>query len=250
MASDQIKITSVHKLVSLVSKIKYAPIYRGHSDETWKLSPSIARNGYNYSGFFKRNKPFTQETEKNFLHRFKRRCYNHQGRVMSNWEALFLARHHGLPVRLLDWTASPLIALYFACESDRNHKKNGAIWVFKNKTEVNKKYEDVFCKDEPFSVKGIRLIFPFYSSPRMIAQSSIFTIHSYPWPAVDKLPASYNEEIDIDTGQKWLVPQKCKEPILRQLCELQFNTRTLFPDLDGIAKEILNTELVFRNIDN
>ncbi|MDO9333627.1 MAG: FRG domain-containing protein [Dehalococcoidales bacterium] len=115
-------LDSVKELRKLVDKDgKKSSIYfRGQEwkdkeDKDLQLLPAIGRK----QKFCGEELEFDLESEVNLLHRFRRWAYLELKRPIGEWEALFLARHHRLPVRLLDWTSNPLFALYFASECEK-----------------------------------------------------------------------------------------------------------------------------------
>src|SRR5579859_3151748 len=118
MLFDGEKIKSVLDLVvtldSSRERGRQVPVwFRGCTNCDYELVPSLGRP------------PFRLENERGLINTFKQNAVQFvDQRPQSQWEWLFLARHHDIPTRLLDWTESPLIGLYFATHSLDRVAKN------------------------------------------------------------------------------------------------------------------------------
>ena len=125
------------------------------------------------------------------------------------------------------------MALYFACICEEEPKCDGAIWSFERTYQIPEL--DVLTITDPFKIEGVRIVQPFYPSPKMTAQSGLFTIHEN--PLEDFAKVKHRTVItDILKGQKWLVRKDAKPAILGELMRLGISARTLFPDLTGLAR--------------
>lgn len=241
-------IDSAARIIEEVRKlhdIYHAPVWlRGQEDYSWSLLPTIGR----HNDFLGLKLNFNEVQERYLLHQFRRYAYSQWQRKIDDWEGLFLGRHHGLPVRIMDWTANPLVALYFSSFYTKD-VCDAAVWAFVRKSESD--YEpgdsiDVFTHSDPLQIKGVRIIYPFYISQRMIGQKGAFTIHETPRVPIESLTTAEFEQKDLDfvALYKWLVPAGARAALIDELEHMDVNSRRLFPDLDGLAKGLAHAEML------
>jgi FRG domain len=92
-------------------------VFRGMSDSKWALATSLERL-----------KSLLDVVEPGLLRSFRKYAPRGTFARNSDWEALSVAQHNGLPTRLLDWSVSPLIAAHFATVEREYFSKHGVIW--------------------------------------------------------------------------------------------------------------------------
>lgn len=104
-------------------KFPYGVWFRGHSRSCFNLEPTLFREKVYKELVCKDNKNkncidgsrvLSYYTETSMLKHFMLRTNTSNLKNDSTLDWLCLMQHHGIPTRLLDWTESILIALYFA----------------------------------------------------------------------------------------------------------------------------------------
>ena len=194
-----------------------ATVYRGVKDEHYGLIPKIGRI-----------KRYRRDMEKEVLEEFKRRAIPYvTPRPSNDWEWLFIAQHHGLPTRLLDWTENPLVALFFAVDGPA--ESNSAIYAFWCPAVRESGLYDAQGKMyDPFDIPGLRLLSPLHLTSRMIAQSGAFTIHPEPDKPLEPDSSSF-------LLKKLVIPKTKRDEFRYILFKYGIHRASLFPDLDGQA---------------
>jgi len=216
---------------------EFDPWFRGHGSTDWPLVPGIYR---------------TDEIleEDNYREDFKLRALPYligsAREPTSEWEWYFLMQHYGLPTRLLDWTRSALVALYFAVR-DSNLKSNAAVWVLDPWSLNHRVARKAFLYSandrgvqgylrEPFSNRKLPR-FPIaleaaFNSPRIAAQRGCFTLHGVARKALDKYADLRSRLLKIEIARTRI------SEIREQLRVIGITETSVFPELSGLCYEL------------
>lgn len=237
----EIEANNSSQLLDAISTISnmfnIMPWWRGQAVYNWKLTPSLYHKGI-------------VAKEQSMTSRFKNMAKSRHAECPANTDNsgwLFFMQHYGLPTRLLDWTESPFIAMFFSIEEKQYDNEDGILWALNPPVLNRNQQEDgvVFapddCRiktlfDEAFAAKEKRTqqilsVLADQINIRQLTQQSVSTIHGVDTP-IDQLPGSENFVAKIK------IAKQAKEEFRQMINLFGINRASIFPDLENLAKEI------------
>jgi hypothetical protein len=223
-----------------------SPWFRGHANAGWSLEPGWYRQAP--AG---RKRGDAWYSEHNLLLEFKLHAPRYLAALpATDWEWLFVMQHYGLPTRLLDWTESALLGLYFAVRDNRQDADAG-VWALNpwwlNNRSLGRRVipaagEPVLGPWAPRARRGQLAgglpvaIRPVHGSPRIAAQKGVFTVHGRRRRALDTLS---RRRVDNGPGLRLIeIPADAVSDVRRQLAVAGVSETSVFQELDGLCREI------------
>lgn len=219
--------------------------YRGLSDAAYPLHTTLMRLGGPYA-----------QLEGHLLRSFRK--YAHRSNVErdSLWHWLAVARHYGLPTRLLDWTQSPYVAMHFATAEIDKFDRDGVIWAvnyheahaampkllqhYLDQEGANLFTVEILSKHLK-TLKEFREISDdayviFFEPPsiddRIVNQYAVFSTMPDPTTALD----DWLGQAGAHMTRKIIIPAKLKWEVRDKLDQANITERVLFPGLDGLSR--------------
>ncbi len=217
--------------------------FRGTDDVSHTLETSITRLGGD-----------VEDLERHLLRNFRKYAHRDAVEQDSLWHWLSVAKHHGLPTRLLDWTHSPFVAMHFSTADIERFDADGAIWVVDYVQTHKLLPEDLTAElaDEGSNMFTVEMLsrvagslevldrmgppnfVGFFEPPsmdeRIVNQYALLSFMSDPKAMLDR----WLEERP-GLWKKIVIPAELKWEIRDKLDQANVTERVLFPGLDGLS---------------
>ncbi len=230
MAEDPIKnIGGFLKVVAKASEGggEYVRLYRGQAEDH-PLLPRLFRP------------PSTPDKvrtiEDKILSRFKNHSpYLLPSKPTNDWDWLSLGQHFRLPTRLLDWTANPLTALFFALDHD--NPPSPVVYVYHaSKSQIVTQEEK---QNPPFEIEKTRVLKPSAHSLRLAMQAGWHTVHRFHGKGEKArfLPLASMEYHEEKTTSLPVDRDRTKS-LRKELDGMGINHATVYGDLQSVCSSI------------
>lgn len=246
-------ITEYVKLIEMLSSVSSDYWFRGVAKVSYKPVPGI---------LWKDALKHESSLEHDFLIGHKSYIENQS---FCAWETFALMQHHGLPTRLLDWSESALVALYFALTSEPHSNAYRAVWVL-NPFALNEAtlgHATLYCPaimaNKVINTNEGKLNLDAYLPPnlqpdgvgdhpklpiainstrhmkRVSSQRGCFTIHGVESNSIDFY---LNEDLDFHMIKIDARTKKARHNLLSTLSLMGINEEFIYQDLDSLCNKI------------
>lgn len=253
---NQVDTTSVEQLLRELNSLPNHYIYRGHANAEWRLESALERVvGKKWSAESARK--FEDHSLSVFQSKFH--LYDNENLQPSSKLAwLSIMQHYGVPTRLLDFTESPYVALYFALEAyDPHTEKDFGVVAIDYSAVMRRSIEHISHKDAEFHetpqsvYQKQDVVFAYIDSKaydiawitepkrlnvRLDRQAGSFLISGNPGCRIEEILASPTYA-GVGMAQ-YRIPADLYTGVFALLRKMNVTSKSLYGDLGGLARSI------------
>jgi hypothetical protein len=246
-------------------------VFRGHGKYGWHIESTLARYFRSHAGNIQSGSHYPREADA--IRKFRRSAHLHLSHLpedndLLNWLAVM--QHFGAPTRLIDFTHSPYVALFFAVEGatpridfeeklddEEINKRYGPYEVHAvhlksvlsyageilgdDKTEDRKYFK--IGEGKAQTKEFVEFFEGIWQNQRQVAQQGLFLVPSKIDLDIDEFLKNCPSESQSYPDTSWFIfrfPGGLSNyyEMVTRLLRANVTAEALFPGLDGIARSI------------